>query len=67
MKVRHIYTVTLGTNSDKYVCIGNDNRGWAILRRVRKPTSKIDSLRLPETIHIKEFGKSLIKPNNLHE
>lgn len=51
MNTGSVYTISLGRNSDKYLCTGSVG-GVVIFRRVRLPKSKIDSLRLPETITI---------------
>jgi hypothetical protein len=60
MEVGEIYTITLGRYTDKYLvtAIGYHARE---LHRVRTPKTKIDSLRLPETISIAYFGQSVVK------
>lgn len=66
MQVRDIYEIRLGNYQDKYmvthtylVSNGKINAG---LRRVRKPKTKIDGVRLPETISITFFASPTTNP-----
>lgn len=53
MKVGTVYTISVGHHSDKYLCVFVSPAGVEY-RRVRKNKSKIDGIRLPETIVIAE-------------
>lgn len=56
MKHGYLYTVTNGKYQDKYLAIQVAYTNSFTLRRVRQPKTKIDAIRLPETIYITEFG-----------
>ena len=60
LEERDICTITIGKYSDKYICELKSQNGYS-MKRVRKPRSKIDSNRLPEMVHIKLFGRSIIQ------
>ena len=62
MENGHLYEITLGTHSDKYMVVGHDNKGSAHLRRVRTPKSKIDAVRLPNIISITYLGSMATNP-----
>lgn len=55
MEVGKKYKITLGCHSDLYLCTFKSNYNELCLRRVRKPKSKIDAIRLPEIINIIEI------------
>ena len=57
-----IYQLTIGYNWDKYMCTTVGSDGLAEFRRVRRPKSKIDGVRLPERITISFFGNFMPKP-----
>jgi len=66
MNLREIYEIRLGNYQDKYmvteVMLIKTDKPNATLRRVRRPKSKIDGVRLPETISITFFGSPLPNP-----
>lgn len=51
MNVGQLYEITLGERSDKYVCIRESPSGWQF-KRMGMPKTKIDGVRLPESILI---------------
>jgi len=58
MKVGLLYEITLGRYHDRYLCDKHDPVGYR-MRRVRTAKSKIDAIRLPETIYISYFATPL--------
>jgi len=60
MELGSIYTITLGKNADKYMCVGTSpSKESARFKRVRLPKTKIDAVRLPEIITITLFGNTM--------
>ena len=65
MNIREIYEIRLGNYKDKYMVqhtyISQNRNQNVSLRRVSKPKSKIDGVRLPETISITFYGTPATK------
>jgi len=66
MTVGFVYTISMGKYSDKYICIMTDPLGY-VLKRVRLPKTKIDAIRLPETIYINIFSKPIPQQTESNE
>jgi hypothetical protein len=56
IKLNGVYMFRLGKNYEKYLCT-NINSLSATLLKVRESKSKIDSIRLPESIEISFCGE----------
>ncbi len=66
MNIRELYEIRLGNYKDKYmvthIFFMPNGKHSADLRRVQRPKTKIDGVRLPETISITFFGSPIPNP-----